>query len=118
MNRTIPGTTTVEGREFLYVEILDETILSDLVDDVLSACGTLPLPKSGGIIEEKTQIIRRNGASYLGFSYKGDLEGWRNKVVNYCLATQRKWASIYNGDLVISDGTHVPLAECKANFMM
>lgn len=117
MTRSLPGTVGVEGREFLYVESLDERNLSRLVDDVFSACTVMPLPQSGGIIEEKAQVVLPDKTSFLAFSYKGDLQGWRAKIQSYCETNRRKWGTVQNERFITSDGCEHNLADCEIQFI-
>jgi hypothetical protein len=117
MTRSLPGTVDVEGREFIYVESLNAHDLACLADEMFSACATAPLPHSGGIIEGKAQIMLPDKTSFLAFSYKGDLQGWKTKVVSYCKANGRKWGFVRNGLFVTSAGKEVFLADCEVQFL-
>ncbi|MGN6548215.1 MAG: hypothetical protein ACTHK7_24480 [Aureliella sp.] len=90
MNRTIPGMVEVEGREFFYVETLAREGFDEILDEALAGSPELPFPKFGGVIEEKVRILLDDGISLRGISYKGDLAGWRRKLVAYCNTTHRK----------------------------
>jgi hypothetical protein len=116
MSRTIPGAIDVEGREFLYVEVLAGESFPQLLDDMLSSCPDVPLPEAGGAIEEKARIILRDGTPLLAISYKGDLPGWRTKLISYCEAKGRMWGVPADRRLSLSDGTALPLADCVVIF--
>src|SRR5579872_5439968 len=88
---TIPGMIDVQGREFFYLELRDKEVFRTLIDQALAANSEVPMPNAGGIIEEKVRILLNGGKSLLGISYKGDLAGWKGKLVAYCEATDRKW---------------------------
>jgi hypothetical protein len=116
MNRTIPGIIEVEGREFFYVETLPGEGFEDVVDEALAGSSDLPLPKSGGVIEEKARIFLDANTSLLAISYKGDLAGWRAKLVAYCYAKRLKWGIVLQQKVALSDGTEITLGECDVIF--
>ncbi|MBX7105963.1 MAG: hypothetical protein K1X57_17910 [Gemmataceae bacterium] len=116
MNRTIPGIIEVEGREFFYFETLAGEGFDEILDEALAGSTDLPLPKSGGVIEEKVRILLDSNVSLLGVSYKGDLAGWRAKLVAYCNAKHRKWGNVSEQKLVLSDGRELVLGECDVVF--
>ncbi len=116
MNQHIPGMIEVEGREFLYVETQDGETFRSLIDEALAGSPDLPLPKSGGVIEEKVRILLDSNTSILGISYKGDLAGWRAKLVAYCNAKHRKWGIVSRKKVVLSDGRELVLGECDVVF--
>jgi hypothetical protein len=117
MTRSLPGSEEVEGREFLYVESSGNPDLSRLVDDVFAACATPPLPRSGGMIEELAQVVLPDKTSFLAFSYKGDLQGWKAKIQAYCGVGGRKWGIVRRGTFVTSDGNEINLADCDIQFL-
>lgn len=116
MSRTIPGTIDVEGREFFYVEIHDGEGFDELLDEALATCPAVPLPKAGGVIEEKARILLGSGVPLLAISYKGDLPGWRNKLESYCKFKGRKWGIASHRKLALSDGTVLEFSECEIIF--
>src|SRR5262245_46832339 len=90
--RSIPGMAPIEeGREFRYVEIPSGESFSRLIDSMLRSCPEVPLPRSGGVIEEKAQIKLDDKALLLALSYRGDLAGWRQKIEAFCRQTGRRW---------------------------
>jgi hypothetical protein len=116
MLRTIPGTQEVEGREFLYIESSAEETFHQLVNAVLTVCAKLALPSSGGTIEEKVRLKPMNGPSLMGVSYKGDVDGWRTRFVEFCITTGRCYGSIREGRLFLSDGRSPLLEELEVDF--
>lgn len=116
MDRTIPGMIEVEGREFLYVQTLTGEGFSDVIDEALADSAVLPLPESGGAVEEKCRIILDDCTTLLALSYKGDLNGWRNKIVAYCNSTNRLWGVASRRKVELSDGRVLALDECKVEF--
>lgn len=116
ISRTIPGSIDVDEREFFYVEIRSDERFRTVIDEALAGSPVVPLPKSGGVVDEKTRILLDESSSLLGISYKGDLEGWRAKLVAYCKAKNRKWGIASRQILTLSDGTEHSLFECKVIF--
>ena len=116
MSRNIPGTIEVEGREFFYIETSDGAGFRKLIDAALTGSPDVPLPNDGGVIEEKVRILLEGGTTLLGISYKGDLPGWRAKLLAYCKANHRTWGIASRQKLALSDGTELALCECEAVF--
>ena len=116
MSQYIPGSIEVEGREFFYIETSDGEGFRKIIDEALSGSPELPLPKNGGVIEEKVRIHLDGGTSLLGVSYKGDLAGWRAKLEAYCKSKYRKWGIASRQKLALSDGTEKALGECEVVF--
>ncbi len=117
MSRYIPGFgEKADGREFFYIQIVGDADFRRLVDDALASSPQVRLPAAGGIIEEKVRIGLPSDALFLGVSYIGDLEGWRNKLVSFCETHGMKWAMPRGIALAISDGSEVPLQNCVVTF--
>lgn len=116
MNHVIPGTIEVEGREFLYVETLSGEEFNHILDEALTSSPNVPIPKAGGVIEEKVRIVLDDGTSLLGVSYKGDLAGWKAKLLAYCNAKHRRHGIASHRKLSLSDGTELALDECDVIF--
>lgn len=116
MSRTIPGMIEVEGREFFYVEVRCGERFRTVIDEVLAGSPDLQLPRSGGVIEEKVRILVDGSTYLLGISYKGDVEGWRAKLVAYCNTRHRKWGIVSRQKFALSDGRELVLGECDVVF--
>lgn len=116
MIRHIPGTQEIKGREFLYIESPAQETFHQLVNAVSTACSNISSPSSGGAIEEKVQLKLKNGTSLMGISYKGDVEGWRMRFIEFCTSNERCYGSIREGRLFLSDGSSLPLEELTVSF--
>ena len=116
MTRTIPGTIEVDGREFFYLEVAEGIDFHHMINDVLSSSNNIPMPQDGGVIEEKTRITLQDGTSLLALSYKGDLAGWRQKLIRYCELKKYKWGIASNNKITLSDQTEIILSECNVFF--
>ena len=117
MSRDIPGAVAVEGREFFYVETLPKEGFDEVLDGALASPSHLPLPESGGVLEERVKIILEGGrTSLLGSSYKCDLAGWRRMLVAFCDEGRRRWGVVVGQKLVLSDGVELALCECDVVF--
>lgn len=112
-NRPTPGTLEIEGREFLYIESPLEEDYGQMGDLAFSVSKDTPLPSSGGALEEGVRIHLGDGTSFIGLSYKGDIEGWRTKFITFCKRTGRAYASIKNNQFVVSTGATFPLKELE-----
>jgi hypothetical protein len=115
VRRSIPGTQEVKGREFMYIECREGETFHQIVDSAFDA-RSIARPKAGGAMEQKAQIKLKDGVSLRGISYKGDIEGWRAGFVGFCVATERKYGSIKQGRLFLSDGSSSLLEELEVTF--
>jgi len=116
MDRAIPGSEAVEGREFIYVETSEAEDFHAIMEKVFAGFPETRLPTAGGAIEEKARILLEAGRSLLAISYKGDLPGWRGRLVGFCENTGRQWGIARDGTLVLANGTETPLSECDVRF--
>lgn len=115
VRQAIPGTQEVRGREFMYVERREGETFHQIVDRAFDA-RSIARPGAGGAVEQKVQIMLKDGVSLIGISYNGDIEGWRAGFVGFCAATGRKHASIKQGRLLVSDGSSSWLEELEVTF--
>lgn len=116
MIRSIPGTIEVPGREFIYIEAAENETFSTLLDEAMEARPNVPMPDSGGVIEERVRVSLSDSVSLLGMSYKGDVEGWRNMLTTYCASRGKMWGIAKKGILFVSDGSEVPLSHANVTF--
>jgi len=116
MQRPIPGVQQVQGREFMYIESAANETFHQLANSVSAVCPLIAIPRSGGAGEEKVRITLNNGISFMGISYKGDIEGWRSRFVELCKASGRKYGFIKEGRLCLSDGSSPLIEELKISF--
>jgi hypothetical protein len=82
----------------------------------LTSCPDIAVPASGGVIEEKARIALSEELSLTALSYRGDLAGWKAKIVAYCNSDDRIWGVISNNKLMLSDGRALDLGECHVLF--
>ena len=115
LGRAIPGTQEVKGREFMYIESREGETFHQIVDSAFDA-RSIARPKAGGAMELKVQIKLKDGVFLRGISYKGDIERWRAGFVGFCVATGRKYGSIKQGRLLLSDGSSSLLEELEVTF--
>jgi hypothetical protein len=116
MTRDIPGMIEVDGREFLYIEIVKGQTFRQLIDETLSFSSNIPMPQSGGVIEEKAHITLGDESSLLAISYKGDLAGWRRKLAAYCEFNKRRWGVVSHQKIILSDGVEIDLRNSNVMF--
>jgi hypothetical protein len=114
--RVIPGSVRIDGRQFLYVESLRNESFSDFLNDEERYCADLALPLNGGVIDEKAWLHLRDKRRFIAMSYKGDLDGWRKRLVLCCSKTARAWAVPTDAGFLLSDGSTVPFDACVIEF--
>ena len=113
--RPIPGSVTVDGRQFVYVECPAGKSFSDYFNEIGTFSGA-PYPKAGGSINEEAVLTLSDGVRLHGLSYKGDLEGWGANIKAMCDSQGLAYGRI-DGDLVHrSDGSAEPLSECQIEY--
>lgn len=116
MGRVIPGSIGVDGREFFYIEIYSGDRFATLLDDEQVQCADIALPQSGGAIEEKVRIRLPDTSIFLSISYKGDILGWRNRFVEFCKRTNRRWGTPRKEAFFLSDNSSIAFADCDILF--
>lgn len=116
MERTIPGSVEVTGREFFYIENSGFTDFHQLINAVMKTNEDLPLPQDGGAIEEKTRLLLEEGMELDALSYKGDITGWRRKLTAYCEQNNLKWGIASQNRLKLSDQSERDLRKCNVIF--
>ena len=123
INRHIPGTIKVEGREFLYVaddgedffrkkkrsKVKKESLFSKLTSLFFMA-------KEGGALTENCKIWLPTNELFHGLSYKGDIEGWRKGITLGANHLGLLIAKISGENIEISDGRIYALSDCKVEF--
>ena len=115
MNREFPGTSPVKGREYLFLESSSATAFSTLFSKI-TTFGESPLPSSGGAINEEAVIILPIGKRLQCLSFKGDLSGWRRKILECANVNQLLWGELVGLSMKVSDGKEYPLKDCELSF--
>lgn len=116
MQRPIPGTVQVDGREFFYIESEVGEDFHALTGKAIELNGDNELPRSGGVIEEKVRIRISDETVLSGISYKGDVLTWRRILVNFATTDQREYGISDNGILTLSSGQKIELSSCDVSF--
>jgi len=116
VTRSIPGSVTVDGREFMYVKVFSGDRFSKLLDEAEELDSVTSFVKSGGVIEEKAQLAIDDGSRLLAISYKGDIDGWRRLFIASCEKHGRRWGVARGGKLKLSDGTEIRLTPSSVTF--
>jgi hypothetical protein len=109
MNRPLPGSIAIEGREFLYVQYSDDAQFRKCFFRI--PC--VPLPAEGGILNEEVTIALPQEIRLHGVSYKGDIDGWRRCLLEWCMKSGLVWGEIVGDSIVLSNGETQPLQDCK-----
>jgi hypothetical protein len=115
--RPTPGTISVPGREFLYVQHADERSFAKLFDDigVFIEKSVKPLPR-GGFITTNAILTLPSGVSLFGLSFKGDLSGWEKGIVGFAEARNLLTAKIRGSSVVLGTGETSPLNACAVRY--
>lgn len=116
MTRAIPGTIATKDRDFIYIEASSDEVFHHIVSEALSVNDEISMPASGGALEEKVRLTLDDGTSLMGISYKGDLEGWRAKLVAFCKSSGRVHGNVCDAEIVLSSGVTLPLDDIKVDF--
>ena len=99
------------SQEFIFVEAAPDETFFDLIDALHRATPEVKV-SHGSAVEDGTIIGLPNGKTLLGYTYKGDLHGWREQAQLFCLKTKREWAIVHKNRFILSDGTKVPIDDC------
>lgn len=122
INRHIPGTIKVEGREHLYISDDGEGFFTkssrtiekqSLFDKVTSL---FEIAQSGGVISENCKLRLPTNELFHGLSYKGDIEGWRKQIEQGAELLGLLAGKISENNLELSDGRIYALSDCKIEF--
>jgi hypothetical protein len=108
----IPGSITVPDREFMYLEYLPGDTFTAITDAALAMHDHLVGPSHGGVVEEHIGIHIDHHLVIQSISYKGDLNGWRQKFIAYCIATNRVYGIVADMRLPLSNGMTCDLLAC------
>ena len=111
IKRSIPGITGTSSRVFMYIESCRNESFRQIIDAALGASSDLPLPKFGGVIEEKVQVRIDDYTTLIGISYKGDIEGWQDRLVGFCKEAGRVYGFIKDEQFCLSTGATLPLED-------
>jgi len=101
----------METREFKYLESEEGISFEEVFPQIIKLSGA-PLPKSGGMINENRLIILPEGIRLHGVSYKGDLEGWRRIIHQFCEVKNLQYGDIDSGMIVTNRGRRQALDDC------
>jgi hypothetical protein len=111
MKRILPGSVPVEGREFLYLESQSRDTFTELfLTSVPDKQG--PLPKHGGMMDERAVIKLPDGKLLHGLSYKGDIKGWRRSIIDSCEKLGIQWGEIVGQQVRLGNGQEYQLDAC------
>ena len=111
VNRHIPGTIKVEGREFLYILDNGEDFFVGKKRSKRES-----LFSKITCLSENCKIWLPTGELFHGVSYKGDIEGWREGIIQAAIHLGLLTAKIVKENIEISDGRKYALSECKVEF--
>jgi hypothetical protein len=113
--RRIPGTFSVEGREYRYLGCKVDEDVAALFKTIVRKIDP-PIAKSGGVGIEGCKIILPSGDCYFAVSYKGDVPGWREQIEKGADALDVPVAQLLGDKLLLGDGSEVSLSDCQVQF--
>jgi len=113
--RQVPGLVPRPQREFWYFEIQGEQSIENQFGQLVWFIDP-PLLKNGGAILEGCELTTPTGRRFRGLSYKGDLEGWRQQVVQGGAGLNVTLGQIVNGALALNDGSSFVIEDCQVKF--
>lgn len=122
INRHIPGTIKVEGREHLYISDdgggffakSSRTIKRQSLFDKVTSL--FEIAQSGGVISENCKLRLPTNELFHGLSYKGDIEGWRKQIEQGAEQLGLLTGKISENNIELSDGRIYALSDCKIEF--
>ncbi|MFZ4964078.1 MULTISPECIES: hypothetical protein [Pseudomonas] len=113
--RAVPGSSPVEGVEFVYYEDDGKSKAKKQFNALLDSAGVITAT-SGGVVSDSCKIHLPDGLQFHALSYHGDIEGWREAVEAGAKARGLLLARIDGEQFVVSDGRSIPLSGCKVEF--
>lgn len=107
----LKGSRPVEGREYRWLELPTGKPQRKVFTAVTNA-GTRAT--DGGVIDSDQRILTPDGRTFLGISYKGDIDGWRLDIEEGATLNGLLVAAVEGTTLVCtnSDGSY-ELSECE-----
>jgi len=115
LDKTIPGTVSVAGIEFVYF-CDDGCSLVDEQFDALTQFATPPHAQCGGATLDGCSLTLPDGSVFHAIGYHGDLAGWRQDIEEGAAGLITALARIDAGKIVASDGRVFKLSECIPKF--
>jgi len=113
--RNVPGTLSVSGREYWYVEDDGRGRFDSLFQDLVSAVSPRRY-ESGGAITGGCELTLPDGRKFNALSFKGDLEGWREQIVGGARKLHLDAARAVDGQLIFVNGDTLRISDCTARF--
>ena len=102
-------------RESIFVEITPNENFFDLLGALHNSSPEVQVTH-GSAVEQGTRIQLPGGKVLLGYTYRGDLHGWREQAHLFCIKKKREWAVVFKNKFILSDGTKVPIDDCEIEF--
>ena len=116
MERNIPGTINIVGREFCYIEDDGKDKFEEELFDKVTSPYEFTNAKDGGIISENCKLWIPTNELFHGLSYKGDVDGWRKDIFDGAKKLNLLIGNINGENIELSDGRIYPLTKCKVEF--
>lgn len=110
--RQVPGLLPTEYREVRYVEHSGEEPFKELFERLIWHVDP-PLMKDGGALIEGCLVTSPTGRRFQALSYRGDIQGWRQQIVQGAAALGVSLGHLVDGVLIVDDGTSYPRVDCR-----
>lgn len=107
----LEGSRPVPGREYRWLELPANKPERQVFNAVMNA-GTHAT--AGGVIDSDQRILTPDGRTFLGISYKGDIEGWRLDIEEGATGQGLLVAAVQGTRLICTNGSgSYELSECE-----
>lgn len=108
---SIPGVVQDANRSFFYI-LCPDFIQFRKIFREFKLPKEVPIPKSGGAMNDEKQVITKTGETYCLIQITGDHAGWKKALEEFCSLKGIQSAVVENRNLQVSDGRKISLAEC------
>jgi hypothetical protein len=109
--REMPGLNPKEGLEVIYYQDDGRTTARKLFRMLMEGVST-PSAKAGGLVSDPCTIVLPDGRMFRAASYHGDVDGWREDIVNSTCAKGILLGKVDGHDFLVADGADFPLTNC------
>lgn len=112
VNKNIPGTVLVDGKEFVYFS--DNGVGTPRAQfKALTQFTNPPNAKSGGVNTQGASITLPDNSTFYAIAYHGDIPGWRKDIQEGAQGLHVLLGKIEGDTFIVSDGRVFPLPTCK-----
>lgn len=102
--RALPGLHPREGLEVIYYQDDGRATARKLFRMLLDGVHT-PSAKAGGLVSDPCTIVLPDGRMFRAASYHGDVDGWREDIVNSTRAMGILLGKVDGHSFLVADGS-------------